>query len=492
MTNYEFEQSQFEELLDTSEARKVMGFDQWKPLPSAPIAPLFHLAWLPNVLRDMVESVAANLSVPVDLPAIIGLGAASACGCGRVRVHIRDGWEEPCQLFAMCVMGSGEGKSPTFKRMTECLFRYQAQENQRREIQIALDGATVETLHAQKAQAIRKGHLNEAKDLARQIAQMPVTHPMRRFIGGDATPEAIPEIMQQNNGATAILDDEGELLELLAGRYQERPNLDAYLKGYTGSTLSITRRGRSVVVEHPALAVLLLVQPFLLGQVFTDGRMTGKGLVARFLISCPEPLREYGNEPVIPPDVISTYENALLAIANTQARTFTLSPEAYELFMAFRDEWRQRQWTDWEPLKRFDFIGKLSANAARMACVLALWESEDDVITAAQMRNATAMMRYFIGHILHLLGDSCTLSKQAQDALAVLIKLGQSTSKERELKRKLQQRKNFPTTESIDAALEELAKAGYLRRTKEIGSGHTAAVIELHPDLLQAREEDII
>lgn len=492
MTNYEYEQAQYEELMDTSEARKLLGNDQWKPLPSAPIAPLFHLEWLPKVLRDMAEAVAANLSVPVDLPAIIGLGAASACGCGRVKVHIRDGWEEPCQLFVMGVMGSGEGKSPTFKKMTDCLFRYQAQENQRREIQIALDGAAVETLQAQKAQAIRKGHLNEAKDLARQIAEAPVMHPMRRFIGGDATPEAIPEIMQQNSGATAILDDEGELLELLAGRYQERPNLDAYLKGYTGSALSITRRGRSIVVEHPALAVLLLVQPFLLNHIFTDGRMTGKGLVARFLISCPEPLREYGKEPAIPPDVISTYENALLAIADTQTRTFTLSPEAYDLFMAFRDEWRQRQWGDWEPLKRFDFIGKLSANAARMACVLALWESEDDVITAAQMRNAIAMIRYFIGHVLHLLGDGCTLSKQAQDALAVLIQLGQPMTKERELKRKLQQRKNFPTAESIDAALDELAKAGYLRRTREIGSGHTAAVIELHPELLQVREEEVI
>ena len=478
--------------MNTSEARKIMGIDQWKPLPSAPIAPLFHPEWLPKVLRNMAEAVAANLSVPVDLPAIIGLGAASACGCGGVRVHIRDGWEEPCQLFLMGVMGSGEGKSPTFKKMTDCLFRYQAQENQRREIQIALDGAALETLQAQKAQAIRKGYMSDAQELARQSVEIPVMHPMRRFIGGDATPEAIPEIMQQNNGATAILDDEGELLELLAGWYQERPNLDAYLKGYTGSTLSITRRGRSVVVEHPALAVLLLVQPFLLDHIFTDGRMTGKGLVARFLIICPEPLREYGKEPDIPPDVISAYENHLLSIADAQTRTFTLSPEAYDLFMAFRDEWCQRQWSDWEPLKRFDFIGKLSANVARLACVLALWEAEDDIIKTVQMRNAIAMMRYFIGHVLHLLGDGCALSKQAQDALAVLIKLGQPTLKERELKRRLQQRKNFPTTESVDAALDELANAGYLRRTRELGSGHTAAVIELHPDLLQTREEELI
>ena len=109
MTNYEYEQEQYEALIDTPEARKLLGNDQWKPLPSAPIAPLFHLEWLPKVLRDMAEAVAANLSVPVDLPAIVGLGAASACGCGRVKVHIRDGWEEPCQLFVMGVMGSGEG-----------------------------------------------------------------------------------------------------------------------------------------------------------------------------------------------------------------------------------------------------------------------------------------------------------------------------------------------------------------------------------------------
>lgn len=488
--DYNSEMQEYERLAAMPEVQEAFSQDAaWEPLPSAPVAPGFDPEWLPPVLAEFAGSVAQNLSVPMDLPALVGLGAASACACGCAKVAIRPDWEEPCQLFLLVVMGSGEGKSPTFSRMTKPLFEKQAEENQRRQVQIAKDAAMVDTLAAKKAQAVKKGKVEEAQALAQEIAETPVMHPMRRFVGGDVTPEAIPEVMAENGGSTSILDDEGELLELLSGRYQERPNLDPLLKGYTGSVLSITRRGRSVVVNHPALSVTLLAQPYILKTLLNDDRMSGKGLLARFLIAEPEPLREYPeDEPAVPESLAQKYNAMLSRMMHMEPKLLHLSPEAKDVFFGFRSEWRRRQWEDWEALKTGDFIGKLAANTARLAGLLHLMEDSGDEISAGTMRRAIEIMRYFIGHTLRLLDDGCKLSKPAQEVLQLLLKNAAPIQKERELKRRLQQRKAFPNSEAVDAAFAELEQHGYIRKQKEKGAGHTAAIILLHPELLKAQE----
>lgn len=491
------EMKEFERLAESPEVVEALRQDEpWAPLPSAPTAPEFCAELLPDALSDMAQAVAKNLSVPLDLPAIVGIGAASACACGKAVVRLREGWEEPCQLFMMVVMGSGEGKSPAFNKMTGFLFERQAEENRRRNVQIARDAAELDALAAKKAQAIKRGRTEEAKALAEEIAEKPIMHPMRRYVGGDVTPEALPEVMQENEGATSILDDEGELLELLSGRYQERPNLDALLKGFTGSVISITRRGRSVVVNNPALSVLLLSQPYILKTLLSDERMVGKGLLARFLISEPEPLREYPEEePAIPETVIQRYRAAMERLMDMQPSTLDLTPEARDVFFGFRSEWRKRQWEDWEPLKSADFIGKIGANTARLAGIMHLLSDKGDEIGAGTMRRAVQLMRYFIGHALRLTDDGNRLTKQARDILQLLLKNAEPVQKEREIKRKLMQRKTFPTSESVDAGLSELEKRGYIRKSKEAGSGHTAAIIALHPELLSdadGRKERII
>ena len=490
MMDYNTEIQEYERLASMPEVQQAFAQDKgWEPLPAAPVAPAFDPDWLPPVLSEFSCAVAANLSVPPDLPSIVGLGAASACACGRAKVVIRTDWEEPCQLFLMVVMGSGEGKSPTFTRMTKTLFEKQAEENRRRAVQIAKDAAAIDTLTAKKAQAVKKGRTEEAQALAQEIAGTPIMHPMRRFVGGDVTPEALPEVMEENGGATSILDDEGELLELLSGRYQERPNLDALLKGYTGSVLSITRRGRSVVVNHPSLSVMLLAQPFILHTLLNDERMTGKGLLARFLISEPEPLREYPNEePAVPEALVQKYNAMLTRLMNMEHRTLHLSTEAREVFFVFRDEWRRRQWEDWDLLKTRDFIGKLAANTARIAGLLHLMGENGDEISAGTMRKAVEIVRYFVGHTLRLLDEGCKMSKPAKEALQLLLKNAEPVQKERDLKRKLQQRKLFRTSEAVDAALSELEKLGYIRKEKEPGTGHTATIVKVHPDLLRQKE----
>lgn len=489
MTNYEMEQAEYEALTNTPEARAVLGLPEWPPLPAAPVAPCFDPEWLPPVLRAMVEAVASNQNAPVDLPAIIGLGVSSACLCGRVSVRLKADWTEPAQLFLLGVMASGEGKTPCCTKMAGHLFAVQAEENKRRAKLIEADKAEMEVLQARKAAAVKKKETMEARRLAEEIAQFPMAHLMTRFTGGDATPEKLTEIMRDNDGATAILDDEGELFELLAGRYQDMPNLNPYLKGYSGGMpLTVERRNGSIIVDKPALSVMVLTQPCVVSTLRTEGRMRGKGLLARFLIACPEPVREYSPEPDIPPDVMCSYKHVVSRLLDVAPCEMTLSVDAREVFFAWRDEIRLRQWDDWNALQGDGYTAKLAGNTARLAANLCMWEGSGTVISAATMRNAVALARYFVGHMLHLIGTESGLTAPAKEALTLLMKKGQPVQKARELKRKLAERKLFHADGTADAALDELEKAGYIRREQEKGGGRPVLLVRLHPDLLPQKE----
>ena len=495
MTRYELEQSEYDTLADTSQGQAILAracsSATWKPLPAAPVAPPMRPELLPPVLRSMAEAIAANQNVPVDLPALVGLGIASACACGRIGVQLKAGWYEPAQLFLLGVLDSGEGKTPVFKAMTKTLFQAQVDENKRRAVKIEADKAELEVLLARKNEAVKKKQTQEARAIAEEIAAFPAVRPMSRFIGGDVTPERLTEIMRDNDGATSQLDDEGELFELLAGRYQELPNLNPWLKGYSGGVpFAMERKGGSTIVENPNLSVLVLAQHYILGELLDAKRMSGKGFLARFLIACPEPVREYSAEPDIPAAVTNGYEAALRRLLAIKSATLELTPEARTVFYAWRDEVRERQWNDWLPLKRDGFTAKLAGNTARLACLLKLWEDTDtdEPIDAEIMRNAVALARYFVGHMLHLLEGEGSLTAPAKETLDLLVKTGEPVQREREIKQALTKRRSFPSGETVDAVLDELTRGGYIRRVEVSSGGRPSPTVELHPELLPKRE----
>ena len=481
MQRYNDEIDECASLMNSPEAKQLIGSSE--AISARP--PSFHPEWLPDTLRAMCEAMAANLSVPLDLPACIGLGIASACGCGKIRLNIRDDWTEAGQLYMLVVMDSGSAKTPTFKKLTDILFQTQVEENQRRVVQIKQDEAEVEVLKAEKAEAIKKRNTAKARELAEKIANFPAVYPMRRFIGSNVTPEAYPEIMLENNGATAILDDEGDLFELLAGRYQDAPTLDPFLKGYNGSPLESHRRGRpSIVVPKANLSVLILAQPFVVDGVFADSRMVGKGLVPRFLIARPEPLREYGPEPPISAKLKADYEAAVCKMMGVGTHCFTLSAEAQRLFMEFRDERREKQFDDWDALRQFGFTGKMEANLARIACALKLWSGvNNDEITAQQMRNAISINRYFIGHTLHMLGPTAKLSERARLVLDHLCQTGSRVVNERDVKQSMTKKKGFRNAAAVDQAITELVENGFVKRYSNSTGGRPSWYIEILVDM---------
>src|SRR4029450_13417399 len=66
--------------------------------------------------------------------------------------------------------------------------------------------------------------------------------PLPRLLAGDGSPEALASLMAEQGGRMAVLSDEGDVFELMAGRYSKdrsMPNLAVYLNGWDGGTLRV-------------------------------------------------------------------------------------------------------------------------------------------------------------------------------------------------------------------------------------------------------------
>ena len=213
----------------------------------------------------------------------------------------------------------------------------------------------------------------------------------------------------------------------------------------------------------------------------------------RIRIPGSEPLREYVKRKPLPASVTEAYDKAVMRLWDTPICTLPLSPEAKGLLLDdfdYEQYDRQKISGEWKALENDPFISKLTGTTARLAGILHLWqEHPEEKITAATMRNAIALARYFVGHRLHLLGGENSLTPPAADALKYLTERKQAIQKERDVKRILSNRVLFKAEGTLENALDELEAVGYIHRKKEESGGRPSQLIELHPQLMPQGEE---
>ena len=275
----------------------------------------------------------------------------------------------------------------------------------------------------------------EAESLARSLATFEVpTTP--RLLADDVTPEAVSGLLAEQGGRLAIASAEGGLFEMIAGRYSDGvPNLDVFLKGYTGDTLRVDRRGRPPeFVPNPALTILLTCQPEVITDLATKKGFRGRGLLARFAYSIPQSWVGYrsNDAPPVPEAVRQEWSATVKAILripyppengdsvhlvrNVQGvdgRYLQLSQGARDLFQEFRDrvEVSLRPGGDMKDIA--DWGNKLPGLVARVAGVLLLlhWAASivqeyspkptypwDDSITEGTMEASIRIGKYFQAH----------------------------------------------------------------------------------------------
>lgn len=477
----------------------------------------FPILCLPAVLSEYVFAVSDSLQVPPDTVAVAALSCLAAAVQGKYSIRITGSWIEPLNLYTIVVARPSERKSPVIKLAKEPIDTYVMNYNTEHELEIhnferhcrilrkqisAMEDQISKLSPAGKGSKGKQTYtMDDIENLQKELSDLE-KNPIRQvqILFDDVTPESLSLVLAQNSERAAIISAEGGVFGALAGRYSDKPNMDLFLKGYTGESYSTTRVGRKGEnLSHPLLTMHLALQPRVIEDVMKNKDFRGRGLTARFLYSYPVSRigsRELKMEPVNE-QVKYAYDKCIqdfLAVPdNLGERELLLDTEAYKEFKNFYDWVEKALNSELEDIEEWG--GKLVGNTARIAALLhcAIYgrDAYGHKIDRITMGNAVEIGKYFINHA-DIVFNVCD-SKETESALYVMGKICSSYQKgtlkhsitKRELQRKC--RKKLPG--ELDKYIAVLQANGYLRVEYVKNSGHTTACYIVNPEYLRELED---
>jgi replicative DNA helicase len=381
------------------------SWDDVRPIQPTTCEDPFPVSALPPVVRHAVEACAQAFQVPTSLPASLALTVLAAAASGRYRVRARSDWHEHLVLWTCVVQRPGTRKSPVFNALMEPLRAYQiesrAKAAERRE-EVRRERARVKA-----ARQAAKG--DERARLELELDALADTPTPTLYVGGDATPEAVAMALDANGGRLLLADDEAVFFQHAAGLYREGgANIDALLKGWDGSEITVHRKGSPpVCIPRALLSVMLTVQPEAVRRTRGDATLAGRGFLARFLWSLPPDGVGYRDvdAPELDPRAMAEWNTRVQALLAApvphQPDTLTLAPGAWERFQAYRRE-RERLKREGEALAATDALREWASKAdgavLRVAGVLHVASAAGTEISDATIADAIAIVDHYTAH----------------------------------------------------------------------------------------------
>ncbi len=486
--------------------------------------PPFPTDVLADWLRDFVLAEARATQTPVDLSAMLALSVIAAACAKKVIVQLKEGYFEPLNIYTVTSLPPGNRKSAVFSVVVKPLEEFERAEAKRSAGEIArsqtafkIKESTLKRLREQAAQPNcknREALTQEAANLAAELEETHVGVPTRCIVD-DCTPEKLPGILQDQEGRIAVFSPEGDVFELMAGRYSSNrsSNFAVYLKGHAGDTIRVDRVGRSPeFIKDPAITLGLAVQPDVIRGLAAKDGFRGRGLLGRFLYSMPMSLlgRRETNPIPVSGDILSSYRTntlALLALAfgldengSPVPHILALSDEARECFMAF-EFWIEPQLLEFGALGSLtDWAGKLAGAVGRIAGILHMaaraqekspWETP---IAKETVEQAICIGKYLIPHAKAAYAEmgADAIVEQAKRILRWIEHEQRWAFSKRDLHQALRGAVDFKRVSGLDLPLALLVTHGYIReRQEEAGSGpgrKPSPAYDVNPEVIRPHD----
>ena len=358
----------------------------------APNLSRLDLVHLPGWAGDYARAIAADTETPPELAAGMVLVACATAAARRLRMMVKPGYFEPCNLWAVVALPPGNRKSAVQSATTAPLVAWERDQATIMEPEIkriTSERKTLETRAREKRSKAAKEKDNaKAAELAREAAdieaELPAIPMQPQLWTSDATPERLGALLAEQGECMAWLSSEGGVFDLLQGRYSNGiPNLDLVLKAHSGDAERVDRGSRPpVFLKGPRLSIGLSPQPDVLRGLAAKPGFRGRGLLGRFLyLLPPSPLgyRPLESNPV-PEGVRDAYAAGLRAMLDwepaidehgeARAHLLRLSEEARSEHHAFAQA-IEVQMQPGRELEHFtDWAGKAPGAAARLAGVM--------------------------------------------------------------------------------------------------------------------------
>jgi hypothetical protein len=334
----------------------------------------------------------------------------------------------------------------------------------------------------------------------------------------------VARVLGEQGGRLTLASPEGGIFEIIGGRYSDNiPNLDIYLKGFTGDAHRVNRSSRQAVwVKKPALTMVLTVQPQVIASLSSRKEFRGRGLLARILYSLPQSKVGYRDSEAPPVEASvrqgwSTLLTQILSLPtpgpDETIPTLRLSPEAYQVFNAFDRSVEVKLSPGGELDDLADWGLRLKGTAARLAALLhigkwaeattseggsvysvyapTLWENE---ISPQTMVSAVRIASYFEGHVkaAFAMMEADTRLAPAKKLWSTLSRWESNVFSVRDLWQRV--RRRYSKVEELEEALNFLVSLGYLRSLGVVGQNPRGSKpsprFEINPLAKQTAEND--
>lgn len=461
--------------------------------------PTFPVDALPEVIRRYVLAVAESTQTPVDMAAVEALGIVSLCCQGKYFIRGNADWTEPLNTYMVVIMEPAERKSSVLSMMIRPVEEYEKEENSRRNAEIVEGRMIQDKLEKEKRSLVERASKGKATEeevraKAAELAKFEPAKPLRLFVD-DVTSEKLTSVLAENKGRAAVVSAEGGIFSIMSGLYNRNVNIDVFLKGHSGDTIRVDRVGRaSESIIHPALTMVLAVQPEVLNGLMSNNTFRGRGLTARFLYSMPKSTvgrRSFSAEP-IPEGVKARYRDLIETIlsGNNEQEPISLDDGAAEVLEGLFNEVEGRLKGDLAEIP--DWAGKFVGSVLRISGILHVMkypkDSMFDSVDKATMENAVTIGRYFLEHAkaAYSLMGADAVNKNAQYLLSAIRRERLTEFSRRDAMRLC---RRFKTADSIQPILNRLCEYGYIaQKNKEpaFGAGRRSSEVYLtNPAVLE-------
>lgn len=434
--------------------------------------PAFPMDALPEVIRRYVLAVAESTQTPVDMAAVEALGIVSLCCQGKYFIRGNADWAEPLNTYMVVIMEPAERKSSVLSMMIRPVEECEKEENSRRNAEIVESRMIQDKLEKEKRSLVERASKGKATEeevraKAAELAKFEPVKPLRLFVD-DVTSEKLTSVLAENKGRAAVVSAEGGIFSIMNGLYNRNVNIDVFLKGHSGDTIRVDRVGRaSESIIHPALTMVLAVQPEVLNGLMSNNTFRGRGLTARFLYSMPKSTvgrRSFSAEP-IPEGVKSRYRDLVETIlsGNNEQEPISLDDGAAEVLESLFNEVEGRLKGDLAEIP--DWAGKFVGAVLRIGAILHVMKYPKDSMFAPvdreTMENAVSIGRYFLEHAkaAYSLMGADTVNKGAQHLLSFIKRERLAEFSRRDAMRLC---RSFKTADSLQPVLNRLCEYGYI------------------------------
>jgi hypothetical protein len=488
----------------------------WPPLrlPALADRPAFPLHTLESWHREYVEALAEERQVSPDGPAMLSLCLFGGAAAKRVEVAVGGEEVHPTNLWTLVVMASGEGKSPIVSPLASPFL--QAQEERSQEARAGRKIARLErSILTQRrndlVRACARAALPmdidrlraDAAEVDGRLSQLE-DPPLPRLLTEDTTNEALARLLAQNQGALALVSDEGSSLFANASR-NARGGVEAIevlLKAHSGTTFIRDRiTTDSLTLHEPALTVAIATQATTFGRLVRRESFQGRGLWERFLLVLPRSRvgERKGSAKAMSLHQRTSYAGAIRSLLRLpivgQGRgrlQLHLSDDARRKFGAFCEEidGRMASGGDLATEAICAWANKIRTNVLRVgACILLsdfappLDLDERVMIDTDVFERAVEVMRYCLAHAQSVMVGPAELPADVEVALAWLRERKPRIFRVRDLQRARQA--TFARREQLDPVIDALVKMGIVRPVPSAGGpGRPPEECEVHPDVV--------